>query len=178
MTKMSGRRSRRYGPHTRQRVLCDIRTEEAGLRSPCLTFPAIRTLGVALALLAGACTTFQPPRGPPLRVGTVTRIEQGSVPLSVAVRATPTSTSLQYCRASLVEGRITSVIADTVIFGGLSRLDAVTLGDAACRSSGAARLVLGSDWDARIGVERYDARRTIGVGLIVALAASMFITGI
>lgn len=129
------------------------------------------TLTVALVATA-ACSSFQPSGRSTPTVGQAVRIEAGSRPLTVAVRASPESPTFQYCEARLVQGYVSAVLADTVIFRELTRVDPSVAFDSRCRSSGAARLVLGSG-GAMISEERGDRRRTLGAIAMGAFLAAM-----
>jgi len=130
-----------------------------------------------LASTVAACTSFQQTPDARPQEGVVTRIEQRGSPLIVAVRATDTSPTFSFCEASLVDGRISRVIGDTVIFSSVTRLDPLREGDQACVSAGAARVVLGPPGRAIVSVERQDTRRTIGAGLLFGLMGAMLLGG-
>lgn len=136
----------------------------------------VRRSAVAAALLAtAACSSFQPTGRSTPSVGHAVRVEAGNGPLTVAVRETTESPTFQYCEARLVQGHVSAVLADTVIFRELTRIDPAAAFDPRCRSSGAARLVLGNS-GAMISEERGDRRRTMGAiamgAFLVAMLAS------
>ena len=132
---------------------------------------AITTL-LASALLT-SCTSFQSPRSE-LAPASLVRLETlSSTPIVVALRATDGSPTLQYCNARLIEGPLSSVGADTLIFSRLDRVESADTGDPACVSIGAARTVLREDSGHRLRVAESDSRLTLGAGLLIGTALAL-----
>lgn len=128
--------------------------------------------GLVATLSIVACSSYQPTGNAAPSVGQAVRIEAGNRPLTIAVRETNESPTFQYCEARLVQGHVSAVIADTVIFRELTRIDPQVPSDSRCRSSGAARLVLAAG-STTISEERADRRRTIGVVVMGVFLAAM-----
>ncbi len=125
------------------------------------------------ALLLASCTSFQSPRGD-LAPASLVRLEAlSSTPVVVALRARDGSPTFQYCDARLIEGPLSSVVADTLIFSRLDRVESADTGDQACVSIGAARTVLRDDSGHRLRVAARDSRLTFGVVLLAGAALAM-----
>jgi hypothetical protein len=127
-----------------------------------------------LALTLPACTSFQPTGATQPTPAKVARIEARSGALNVALRASDASPTFQYCRARSVQGTVLRVDGDTVIFSQLTSVEAMAEGDRACRSTGVARLVY-SPGSAQVFEERTDKRRSIGVGIMLAVVGVMML---
>ena len=145
------------------------RPRSAGTHAPSW---AATTIALTSVLLA-SCTSFQSPRGE-LAPESLVRLETlSSTPVVVAVRATDDSPTLQYCNARLIEGPISSVVADTLIFSRLNRVESADIGDLSCVSTGAARTVLREDSGHRLRVAASDSRLTLGSGLLIAAVLAL-----
>lgn len=134
------------------------------------------TLTFALVAAVTACKTFAPGTALP-SAGEVTRIDAGAQPFVVGLRATDGRPTFQYCRATRVDGPVSAVVGDTIIFRELTRVDPYTASDPVCRSTGAARLIMSQASGARIMSERYDRGRTTGTILLGALVAFVLVSG-
>lgn len=145
------------------------RTHSVGMRSP-----FGRSIMTSLAsVLVASCTSFQSPRGE-LAPASLVRLEAlSSTPVVVALRATDGSPTFQYCNARLIEGPLSSVVADTLIFSRLDRIESADTGDPACVSIGAARTVLRGDSGHRLRVAESDSRLTLGTGLLIGTAIAL-----
>lgn len=145
------------------------RPHSLGMQSP---FGRSVMTSLACVLLT-SCTSFQSPRGE-LAPASLVRLEAlSSTPVVVALRATDGSPTFQYCNARLIEGPISSVVADTLIFSRLDRVESADTGDQACVSIGAARTVLRKDSGHRLRVAESDSRLTLGTGLLIGVALAL-----
>lgn len=126
-----------------------------------------------VCVLLSSCTSFQSPRED-LAPASLVRLEAlSSTPVVVALRATDGSPTFQYCNARLIEGPISSVVADTLIFSRLDRVESANTGDPACVSIGAARTVLRDGSGHRLRVAASDRRLTLGAGLLLGTALAL-----
>lgn len=135
----------------------------------------LERIGVALVgtMLLMSCSSYQAPAGE-LAPSSRVRLEAlSSSPIVVGLRATDGSPTFQYCQARLIEGPVSTVIGDTVIFSRLDRVESATSGDLACISTGAARTVLQEERGHRLRVAQEDNRRTFGTVVLLGIAAAM-----
>lgn len=120
-----------------------------------------------LLLLVTGCLGLVPTRRGP-RVGEEFRFEARSEPLRLALRARDGQPIVQYCSADLVQGQVSTILADTVIFNRLTRVDPASPDRGMCHTEGAARLVVPDQTQVRMSGRGVDVKRVALLGAVIA----------
>ena len=144
-----------------------------------MTANRIRRAPVSIVLLstlvvANACTSYQPLRGPHPEPRSQTRIQSGA-PLSVFSQPTPGAPLAVWCSASLVEGKFSRTAGDTASFHRLTRIESPSVGYGGCAVPPGEAIVVFLPGAAapRVTERRFSAVRTailvVGIGSVVGL---------